>query len=105
MIEAERGKEGLEESKKTGNNIGRPKLEKEKLLITLLIYDSDQYSIKEIINENLKQQRIKNTLCFFKLYYFMEGILLANLIYKYHSKIKTDSLTYRESVFSCPKCV
>ncbi|EOO05518.1 recombinase family protein [Bacillus cereus] len=51
MIEAERGKEGLEESKKTGNKIGRPKLEKEKLLIALRIYDSDQYSIKEIIEE------------------------------------------------------
>lgn len=51
MIEAERGKEGLEESKKTGNKIGRPKLEKEKLLIALRIYDSDQYSIKGIIEE------------------------------------------------------
>ncbi len=49
MIEAERGKEGLKESKKTGNNIGRPKLEKEKLLIALRIYNSDQYSIKEIL--------------------------------------------------------
>ncbi|HDR7438122.1 TPA: recombinase family protein [Bacillus anthracis] len=51
MIEAEQGKEGLEESKKTGNKIGRPNLEKEKLLIALRIYDSDQYSIKEIIEE------------------------------------------------------
>lgn len=49
MIEAERGKEGLEESKKMGNKIGRPKLEKEKLLIALRIYDSYQYSIKEIL--------------------------------------------------------
>ncbi|OFC92516.1 resolvase [Bacillus cereus] len=56
MIEAERGKEGLEESKKTGNNIGRPKLEKEKLLITLRIYDSDQYSIKEILEETIISQ-------------------------------------------------
>ncbi len=51
MIEAERGKEGLEESKNTGNKIGRPNLEKEKLLIALRIYDSDQYSIKESIEE------------------------------------------------------
>ncbi|TKA00661.1 recombinase family protein [Bacillus thuringiensis] len=51
MIEAERGKEGLEESKNTGNKIGRPNLEKEKLLIALRIYDSDQYSIKESIKE------------------------------------------------------
>ncbi|MBP3972924.1 recombinase family protein [Bacillus sp. WL1] len=49
MIEAERVKEGLEESKNTGNKIGRPKLEKEKLSIALRIYDSNQYSIKEII--------------------------------------------------------
>ncbi|KZD51674.1 Transposon resolvase [Bacillus cereus] len=51
MIEAERGKEGLEESKNTGNKIGRPNLEKEKLLIALRIYDSDQYSIKESMEE------------------------------------------------------
>ncbi|MBV6681446.1 recombinase family protein [Bacillus thuringiensis] len=51
MIEAERGKEGLEESKNTGNKIGRPNLEKEKLLIALRIYDSNQYSIKESIKE------------------------------------------------------
>ncbi|WP_336974750.1 recombinase family protein [Bacillus thuringiensis] len=53
MIEAERGKEGLEESKKTRNNIGRLKLEKEKLLIALRIYNNDQYSIKEIIEETM----------------------------------------------------
>ncbi len=34
-----------------GNKIGRPNLEKEKLLIALRIYDSEQYSIKEIIEE------------------------------------------------------
>lgn len=46
---AERVKEGLEASKKRGNKLGRPKLEKEKLSIALRMYDSNEYSIKEII--------------------------------------------------------
>ncbi|MFC9418139.1 hypothetical protein ACIG6B_25395 [Bacillus mobilis] len=49
MIEAERVKEELEESKKTGNKIGRPKLEKEKLSITLRIgVLSHRYQVKKI---------------------------------------------------------
>ncbi|WP_301183887.1 recombinase family protein [Bacillus toyonensis] len=46
---AERVKEGLEVSKKRGKKLGRPKLEKEKLSIALRMYDSKEYSIKEIV--------------------------------------------------------
>ncbi|MBU4642980.1 recombinase family protein [Bacillus toyonensis] len=46
---AERVKEGLEASKKRGKKLGRPKLEKEKLSMALRMYDSNEYSIKEII--------------------------------------------------------
>ncbi|MEB9975402.1 recombinase family protein [Bacillus cereus] len=46
---AERVKEGLEASKKRGKKLGRPKLEKEKLSIALRMYDSKEYSIKEIV--------------------------------------------------------
>lgn len=46
---AERVKEGLEASKKRGKKLGRPKLEKEKLSISLRMYDSKEYSIKEIV--------------------------------------------------------
>lgn len=46
---AERVKEGLEASKNCEKKLGRPKLEKEKLSITLRMYDSKEYSIKEIV--------------------------------------------------------
>ncbi len=46
---AERVKEGLEASKKRGKPLGRPKLEKDKLDIALRMYDSNEYSIKEIV--------------------------------------------------------
>ncbi|EOO60126.1 hypothetical protein IKE_06013 [Bacillus cereus VD196] len=46
---AERVKEGLEASKKRGQKLGRPKLEREKLSIALRMYDSKEYSIKEIV--------------------------------------------------------
>ncbi|MEW9576690.1 recombinase family protein [Bacillus toyonensis] len=46
---AERVKEGLEASKKRGKKLGRPKLEKEKISIALRMYDSKEYSIKEIV--------------------------------------------------------
>ena len=46
---AERVKEGLEASKKRGKRLDRPKLEKEKLSIALRMYDSKEYSIKEIV--------------------------------------------------------
>jgi DNA invertase Pin-like site-specific DNA recombinase len=46
---AERVKEGLEASKKRGKQLGRPKLDKDKLDIALRMYDSNEYSIKEIV--------------------------------------------------------
>ncbi|WP_217613764.1 helix-turn-helix domain-containing protein, partial [Bacillus sp. GbtcB14] len=45
---AERVKAGLEASKKRGKKLGTPKLEKEKLSIASRMYDSKEYSIKEI---------------------------------------------------------
>jgi DNA invertase Pin-like site-specific DNA recombinase len=47
---AERVKEGLEASKKRGKTLGRPKLNKEKLTVALRMYDSNEYSIKEIVS-------------------------------------------------------
>lgn len=44
-----RVKEGLEASKKRGKKLGRPNLGKEKLSIALRMYDSKEYSIKEIV--------------------------------------------------------
>ena len=49
ILIAERVKEGLEASKKRGKRLDRPKLEKEKLSIALRMYDSKEYSIKEIV--------------------------------------------------------
>ena len=46
---ADRVKEGLEASKKRGKKLGRPKLDKDKLTIALRMYDSNEYSIKEIV--------------------------------------------------------
>ncbi|CAK6481355.1 recombinase family protein [Peribacillus castrilensis] len=47
---AERVKEGLEASKKRGKTLGRPKLDTEKLAVALRMYDSKEYSIKEIVS-------------------------------------------------------
>lgn len=47
---AERVKEGLEASKKRGKTLGRPKLDKEKLTVALRMYDSKEYSVKEIVS-------------------------------------------------------
>ncbi|MCY9509782.1 recombinase family protein [Paenibacillus larvae] len=47
---AERVKEGLEASKRRGKTLGRPKLDKEKLAVALRMYDSKEYSIKEIVS-------------------------------------------------------
>lgn len=41
---------GLEASKKRGKVMGRPKLDKEKLAVALRMYDSKEYSIKEIVS-------------------------------------------------------
>ncbi|PEB78926.1 recombinase family protein [Bacillus nitratireducens] len=47
---AERVKEGLEARKKHGKTLGRPKLDKEKLTVVLRMYDSKEYSVKEIVS-------------------------------------------------------
>lgn len=46
---AQRVKEGMEASKRRGTKMGRPKLPKDKLNVALRIYDSNEYSIKEIV--------------------------------------------------------
>ena len=46
----ERVKEGLEASKKRGKKLGRPKVDKDKLSLALRMYDSKEYSVKEIID-------------------------------------------------------
>jgi len=45
----ERVKEGLEASKRRGKKLGRPSLDKEKLEVALRMYESKEYSIKEIV--------------------------------------------------------
>ncbi|MGH0417565.1 recombinase family protein [Bacillus cereus] len=46
---AERVKEGLNASKKRGTKLGRPTVDTEKLRIALRMYDSEDYSVKEIV--------------------------------------------------------
>lgn len=46
---AERVKEDLEASKKRGKKLGRPKVDKDKISLAFRMYDSNEYSIKEII--------------------------------------------------------
>ncbi|MDQ0862226.1 DNA invertase Pin-like site-specific DNA recombinase [Bacillus sp. V2I10] len=46
---AERVKEGLEASKKRGKKLGRPMIDKERVKLALRMYDSKEYSVKEII--------------------------------------------------------
>ncbi|HDR3524038.1 TPA: recombinase family protein [Bacillus pacificus] len=46
---AERVKEGLKASKKRGTKLGRPTIDTEKLGIALRMYDSKDYSVKEIV--------------------------------------------------------
>ncbi len=45
----ERIKEGLEASKQRGKKLGRPKVDQSKIEIALRIYDSKEYSVKEIL--------------------------------------------------------
>ncbi|KAF0816156.1 recombinase family protein [Cytobacillus sp. FSL R5-0596] len=47
---AERVKEGLEASKNRGKKLGRPKIDKDKIALALRMYDSKEYSVKEIID-------------------------------------------------------
>jgi DNA invertase Pin-like site-specific DNA recombinase len=46
---AERVKEGLEASRKRGKKLGRPKVDQAKIDIALRMYESKEYSIKEIV--------------------------------------------------------
>ncbi|MCC2459691.1 recombinase family protein [Bacillus mobilis] len=46
---AERVKEGLNASKKRGTKLGRPTIDTEKIGIALRMYDSKDYSVKEIV--------------------------------------------------------
>ena len=46
---AERVKEGIKSSRKRGTVIGRPKIPREKLDVAIRMYNSEEYSIKEII--------------------------------------------------------
>ncbi|RFU70330.1 recombinase family protein [Peribacillus saganii] len=48
---AERVKEGLESAKKRGKKLGRPKLDNDKISVAMRMYDSKDYSIKEIIEQ------------------------------------------------------
>lgn len=48
---AERVKEGLVSAKKRGKKLGRPKLDTDKVSVALRMYDSGDYSIKEIIEQ------------------------------------------------------
>jgi DNA invertase Pin-like site-specific DNA recombinase len=45
----ERVKEGLEASRKRGKKLGRPKVDQGKIEIALRMYDSKEYSVKEIV--------------------------------------------------------
>ena len=45
---AERVKEGIEASKRRGKHIGRPKIDKETVALALRMYDSGEYTVKEV---------------------------------------------------------
>ncbi|KYG34919.1 recombinase family protein [Alkalihalobacillus trypoxylicola] len=48
---AERVKEGLQSAKNRGKKLGRPKLDNDKVNVALRMYDSSEYSIKEIVEQ------------------------------------------------------
>ncbi|WP_273129996.1 recombinase family protein [Bacillus weihaiensis] len=48
---AERVKEGLESAKKRGKKLGRPKMDSDKVSVAMRMYDSGEYTIKEIVKE------------------------------------------------------
>jgi len=52
---AERVREGINASRKRGVRIGRPKMSKEKIATALRMYDSGEYSIKEIVGSGISQ--------------------------------------------------
>ena len=53
---AERVKEGITASRRRGVNIGRPKIPQEKLNLAMRMYDSRDYSIKEILESTTISQ-------------------------------------------------
>ncbi|KRN64018.1 Resolvase domain protein [Carnobacterium maltaromaticum DSM 20342] len=53
---AERVKEGITASRRRGVNIGRPKIPQEKLNLAMRMYDSGDYSIKEILESTTISQ-------------------------------------------------
>lgn len=48
---AERVKEGLQSAKNRGKKLGRPKMDNDKVSVAMRMYDSGDYSIKEIIEQ------------------------------------------------------
>lgn len=48
---AERVREGLESAKKRGKKLGRPKLDNDKVSVALRMYDSKEYTVKEIVEQ------------------------------------------------------
>ncbi|PEB41406.1 recombinase family protein [Bacillus pseudomycoides] len=48
---AERTKEGLASAKKRGVKLGRPQLDNDKIRVALQMYDSGEYSIKDIVSQ------------------------------------------------------
>lgn len=48
---AERTKEGLASAKKRGVKLGRPQLDNDKIRVALQMYDSGEYSIKDIVGQ------------------------------------------------------
>ena len=53
---AERVKEGITASRRRGVNIGRPKIPQVKLNLAMRMYDSGDYSIKEILESTTISQ-------------------------------------------------
>jgi len=48
---ADRVKEGLQSAKKRGKKLGRPKMDNDKVNVAMRMYDSGEYSIKEIVEQ------------------------------------------------------
>ncbi|WP_100408449.1 recombinase family protein [Bacillus solitudinis] len=48
---ADRVREGLQSAKKRGKQLGRPKLDNDKVSVAMRMYDSKDYTIKEIVEQ------------------------------------------------------
>ncbi|MGD6896100.1 recombinase family protein [Bacillus infantis] len=48
---AERVKEGLQSAKNRGKKLGRPKMDTDKVSVALRMYDSGEYTVKEIVKQ------------------------------------------------------